>query len=289
MNADAQSTRLGKGLAALIGDVDQEKHAVERARGSRKVPVEFLSPNPNNPRRAFGEEELGDLANSIAEKGIVQPIIARPARHDPERFEIVAGERRWRAAQKAGLHEVPVIVQRIDDREALEIAIIENVQRSDLNPLEEAAGYQQLQEEFTYTQTELAKVIGKSRSHVANTMRLLKLPETVRAWLADGSLSAGHARTLVGHPEPERLARIMVEQRLNVRDAEELVRKPSAKGASSTAPSAKDADTLALEKRISDALGLKFDIRHKDSGGEVRIGYKTLEQLEEICRRLGRS
>jgi ParB family chromosome partitioning protein len=284
-------SRLGRGLAALIGDVDTEKQAVERARGQRRVPIEMLSPNPRNPRKTFAEEELGDLARSIREKGIVQPILARPLGEGGDRFEIIAGERRWRAAQQAGLHEVPVIVHRVDDREALEIAIIENVQRADLNPLEEAEGYSHLIAEFGYTQQALADVIGKSRSHVANTLRLLKLPDSVRAHIQDGRLSAGHARTLVTHEDPELAARAIIKAGMNVREAEALSRRPAAESQQARpgrppAPE-KDADTRALEARIGEVLGLDVEIRHRADGkGEIRLRYASLEQLDYVVARL---
>ena len=283
----AGPSRRGRGHAPRIGRVGTEKSAIERARGQRRVPIEFLRANPRNPRKRFGEEDLADLSNSIREKGIVQPILVRATEEDPERFEIIAGERRWRAAQRAGLHEVPVVVHKVDDREALEIAIIENVQRSDLNALEEAEGYQRLIDEFKYTQAELGDVIGKSRSHVANTLRLLKLPDSVRIMIADGSLSAGHARTLVTHDDPEKIARAIVDSGLNVREAEALTReKPEKKAAHAAAPE-KDADTRAIEKRLSDALGLAVDLRHRAGGsGELRVRYTTLEQLDGIIDRL---
>ncbi len=280
-------SRLGRGLAALIGDVDTEKSALDRARGQRRIPIEFLRPNPRNPRKRFGDDDLADLAASIREKGIVQPILVRATPEDADRFEIIAGERRWRAAQRAGLHEVPVVVHKVGDREALEIAIIENVQRADLNPLEEAEGYQRLIDEFAYTQAELGDVIGKSRSHVANTLRLLKLPNPVQDMIADGSLSAGHARTLVTHDDPENLAREIIESGLNVREAEALMKRPEKTAHEPATASDKDADTRAIEKRLSDALGLAVDLRHKPSGtGELRIRYKTLEQLDGVIDRL---
>jgi ParB family chromosome partitioning protein len=215
--ADQSRSRLGRGLAALIGDVGDESGALERARGLRKVPIEFIRANPRNPRRKFLEEELGELTASVREKGILQPILVRNVPGKPDLFEIIAGERRWRAAQKAGLHEVPVMLLEIGDREALEIAIVENVQRADLNPLEEAAGYESLIEQFKYTQNDLARVVGKSRSHVANTLRLQKLPASVKRYLAEGKLTAGHARALLAHEDPESLAKLIVEEGLNVR------------------------------------------------------------------------
>jgi ParB family chromosome partitioning protein len=283
----AGPSRLGRGLAALIGDVDTEKSTIDRARGQRRVPIEFLRANPRNPRKSFGEEDLADLATSIREKGIFQPILVRATQEDPDRFEIIAGERRWRAAQRAGLHEVPVVVHKVDDREALEIAIIENVQRADLNPLEEAEGYQRLIDDFDYSQAQLGEVIGKSRSHVANTLRLLKLPDSVRTMISDGQLSAGHARTLVTHNEPEKLAKAIVETGLNVREAEALTRKSPKEPRTATPAPEKDADTRAIEKRVSDALGLSVDLRHKSGGGgEFRIHYKTLEQLDGVIGKL---
>jgi ParB family chromosome partitioning protein len=289
MSEDPSRKRLGRGLAALIGEMDKPANPAQQAAPSdRKVPVEFISPNPRNPRRRFAEAELADLAQSIKEHGIVQPIVVRSA--GSGRFEIIAGERRWRAAQQAGLAQVPVIVREVDDRVALELAIIENVQRSDLNPVEEAAGYQSLIEEHQYTQADLAAVIGKSRSHVANTLRLLRLPDDVRQMLTDGALSAGHARTLVTAENPMALAQRIVDEGLSVRQAEALALAPEIKmmpeRKSKAAPRDKDADTLALEKLLSDVTGLGVAINHKEKGGELRISYSTLEQLDELCRRL---
>ncbi|APH70267.1 ParB/RepB/Spo0J family partition protein [Aquibium oceanicum] len=289
MSEDLSRKRLGRGLAALIGEMDKPADPQRASAPSdRKVPIEFLTPNPRNPRRRFPEAELADLAQSIKEHGVVQPIVVRPS--GSSRFEIIAGERRWRAAQLAGLSQVPVIVREVDDRVALELAIIENVQRSDLNPLEEAGGYQSLIEEHQYTQADLAQVIGKSRSHVANTLRLLRLPEEVRQMLTDGALSAGHARTLVTAENPKALAERIVSEGLSVRQAEALAQAPAPGRApetkSSAAPKEKDADTIALEKLLSDAMGLGVAIHHREKGGEVRISYSTLEQLDDLCRRL---
>ena len=286
MAEDAPRRGLGRGLAALIGDVDNEASAIERARSQRRIPIEFLRPNPRNPRKSFGAEDLEDLTSSIRERGIVQPILARRIPGAENRFEIIAGERRWRAAQKAGLHEVPVLVHDVTDKEALELAIVENVQRADLNAMEEALGYQQLIDEFGYTQLALADVIGKSRPHVANTLRLLKLPASVRGLVQEGKISAGHARTLVTAEDPEAAAQRIVEAGLSVRDAEALVQRPEAKK-SRNVTRAKDVDTLSLEKAMSDAIGLAVTIRHKANGtGEVRIAYQTLEQLDAICQRI---
>lgn len=289
MSEDLSRKRLGRGLAALIGEIDKPANPAQQpAPSDRKVPIEFISPNPRNPRRRFSEGELADLASSIKEHGIVQPIVVRPAQGG--RYEIIAGERRWRAAQQAGVSQVPVIVREVDDRVALEIAIIENVQRSDLNPVEEASGYQSLIDEHHYTQADLAQVIGKSRSHVANTLRLLKLPTDVRQMLTDGELSAGHARTLVTAENPLALARRIVSEGLSVRQAEALAQTPNAKPASERKPSdasrEKDADTMALERLLSDVTGLDVAINHKSRGGELRISYSTLEQLDDLCRRL---
>ncbi|WP_163270726.1 ParB/RepB/Spo0J family partition protein [Chelativorans alearense] len=289
MNEDASRKRLGRGLAALIGEMDNPSASEQEAvRADRVAPIEFISPNPRNPRRSFAEDELGDLAQSIREHGIVQPVVVRPAAANG-RFEIIAGERRWRAAQRAGLTEVPVIVRDVDDKVALELAIIENVQRSDLNPIEEARGYQQLMDEHSYTQADLGQVIGKSRSHVANTLRLLKLPSAVSDLIVDGSLTAGHARTLVTAADPASLAKRIVEQGLSVRQAEALAAAPDAEPTpGGAARREKDADTLSLEKLLSDHIGMKVTIGHKDKGGELRIAYRTLEQLDELCRLLQR-
>ena len=280
--------RLGRGLAALLGDVAEPELAGERS-GIRHVPVEFLKPNPRNPRRSFAEAELADLAASVKEKGIVQPILARPVKGAFNQFEIIAGERRWRAAQRAGLHDVPVLVQDVSDREALELAIIENVQRADLNALEEALGYDSLMSEFSYTQQDLAQIIGKSRSHVANTLRLLKLPESVQALLRDGRLTAGHARALVGAGDPEALARRIVEEGLTVRDIEALAQapKPADPSKGGRPKKAKDADTVALERSLTERLGLAVSIEHRsDHSGEVRVRYQSLDQLDEILKLL---
>jgi len=290
MNDDPSRRRLGRGLAALIGEMDTVAPAAEKPRTAAdgKVPIEFISPNPRNPRRQFGDADLTDLAQSIREHGVVQPVVVRPAPGQDGRYEIIAGERRWRASQRAGLAEIPVIVREVDDRTALELAIIENVQRADLNPIEEAQGYQQLIDEHGYSQADLGQVIGKSRSHVANTLRLLRLPDVIRDMLVDGALSAGHARTLVTAQDPAGLAKRIVEDGLSVRQAEALAQMPPAQQREPrpAAAAQKDADMLALEKLLSDATGMKVTIAHKDRGGELRIAYRTLEQLDELCRRL---
>ena len=283
-------SRLGRGLASLIGDMGAETNAPpERPRaGQRRVAIEFLHPNPRNPRRHFAAAELDELAASIKERGVIQPIAVRPAPGATGMFEIIAGERRWRAAQRAGIHDVPVVVLEVNDAEALELAIIENVQREDLNALEEANGYQALGDEFKYGQDDIAKVVGKSRSHVTNMLRLLKLPDFVQAFIRRGELSAGHARALIGHPHAEALARDIVARGLNVRQVEMLVREQPASSRAPRKPAVKDADTAALEKRLTDVLGLKVAIDHKGEHGSVHIAYRDLDQLDEIVKRLER-
>jgi ParB family chromosome partitioning protein len=280
-------TRLGRGLAALIGDMATLEGArvTESSSGSKKLPVEFIIANRANPRRTFDPEQLEELANSIREKGVMSPLLVRPT-DDPNIFELIAGERRWRASQMAGLHDVPVIVREVDDKEALELAIIENVQRADLNALEEAMGYGQLIEQFDYTQQDLAQVIGKSRSHVANTLRLLKLPEDVRSMVASGTLSAGHARTLITTEDPGHLARQIIDRGLSVREAEALSQQREPVRPKPREETSRDADTVALERRLSDALGLSVSLNHSEKGGKVEIRYKTLEQLDNICGKL---
>jgi ParB family chromosome partitioning protein len=290
MAEEAPRSRLGRGLAALIGDAGDESGAIDRARGQRRVPIEFLRPNPRNPRRHFNDMELDELSTSIRAKGILQPILVRAVSGAADAYEIIAGERRWRAAQRAGLHDVPVLLLEIGDKEALEIAIIENVQRADLNPLEEAMGYDSLIEQFSYAQADLAKIVGKSRSHIANTLRLMKLPDSVKRYLAEGKLTAGHARALLASDNPEALARQIIEKGLNVRDVEALAgaqAEARGKTAKRRPRGAKSADVRALEKKLSEILGLQVEINHRASGGDLRIRYRTLEQLDAVCRKLG--
>jgi ParB family chromosome partitioning protein len=291
-SAEGAPPRLGRGLAALLGGAETLA-AATRTRGQQKIPIEFLRPNPRNPRRNFSEESLDELAASIKEKGVIQPLLARPLAGIADAYEIIAGERRWRAAQRAGLHEVPIISFEADDRQALELAIIENVQRADLDPLEEAAGYERLGDEFLYTQADLAKVIGKSRSHVSNSLRLLKLPERTKTLLREGKISAGHARVLLSVAEPDALAEKIVAQNLSVRDAEKLLEgaseNSSAKGQGPRKRGAKekDADTRAMEKKLMEQLGMNVTITHREGeAGEVAVRYKTFDQLEFLCRRL---
>ncbi len=275
---------LGRGLSALIG----EEGAASSPKGDatsrvpRTLPVGWLHPNPLQPRKNFGAEELGELANSIREKGVLQPILVRPTARGPEIFEIVAGERRWRAAQLAHLHDVPVVVRELSDAESLELAIIENVQRADLNAMEEANAYQELIDRFDYTQERLAQEMGKSRSHIANSVRLLKLPAAVQVLVREGKLSAGHARTLIGAANAEARAKEIIAKFLTVRQAEQRSEKKPR-----SPPSQSSADVRALESSLSDLLGLKVEIIHKAlTGGEVRITYKTLEQLDDVIQRL---
>ena len=293
--AQAKSERrgLGRGLSALMADVDvaPSRDSKGTARKAETlIPVDRIEPNPDQPRRTFTEEALAELSASIAEKGIIQPLILRKNPRRADGFEIVAGERRWRAAQRARLHEVPAIVRELDDTEVLEIAIIENIQRADLNAVEEAAGYRQLMDRFGHTQERLAEALGKSRSHIANLLRLLTLPEAVLDMLRGGDLSAGHARALVTADDAASLARIVVREGLSVRQTEKLaksgkVAKPKNENA---APSDKDADTRALESDLSAALGMSVTINHPPGqpSGTLTIRYRDLEQLDDVCRRL---
>ncbi len=294
MSEQDKQDRLGRGLSALIDKIDIERFESDTGQNPpRELPIEFLRPNPHQPRKVFGSDVLEELAVSIRAHGILQPIIVRPVAGERDAYQIVAGERRWRAAQRAAVHSVPVIVRDLTDSETLELSMIENVQRSDLNAIEEARGYHVLMEEFGHTQEQLAKVVGKSRSHVANTLRLLTLPQTVQDLVSDGRLTAGHGRALLRAPEPDRLADRIVKETLSVRQAEALAADEQAEDSHVTRPpprsTEKDADTLALEQNVSNALGLKVTIGHQgERGGDVRIHYKTLEQLDDVCRRLSR-
>ena len=292
--ADEARSRLGRGLASLIGDVGGEAAKAERSRAHRRVPIEFLRANPHNPRKSFSNPELDELAQSIKEHGVIQPIVVRGIRGTVDSFEIIAGERRWRAAQRVGLHEVPIVTVEVSDTDALEIMIIENVQRADLNAIEEARGYQSLANEYRRSADDIAKVVGKSRSHVANMMRLTKLPDSVQELIANGDLSAGHARALINAKDAAELAERVIKDGLSVRQTEELARgeggvtaKPQHKvRAGGAARPQKDPDTVALEKRVSDALGMAVSIDHRGEGGAVHVRYAALEQLDEIVRRL---
>lgn len=279
---------LGRGLSALMSEVREEAMPAEGApprRADLRIPVEKLHPNPNQPRRSFREDALEELAASVREKGIIQPIIVRESKEGSGTYEIVAGERRWRAAQMARLHEVPVLVRDLDDSEVLELAIIENVQRADLNPVEEAQGYRQLMDRFGHTQEKLAEALGKSRSHIANLLRLLNLPDEVLGYLRDGKLSAGHARALVVVENPAALARRVVAEGLSVREVEKLAKGatgPERRQAPRTPE--KDADTRALEGELSANLRMKVAIEHKEGAGTVTIRFTSLEELDDLCR-----
>jgi ParB family chromosome partitioning protein len=287
--ADDGRSRLGRGLASLIGQTDTDTKTLERGRSQRRVPIAFLKQNPRNPRRNFSDADLDELAASIKERGIIQPIVVRAAKGAVDSYEIIAGERRWRAAQRAGLHEVPIHSIEVNDDEALQLAIIENVQRTDLNALEEARGYQSLVNDFQHTHDDIARAVGKSRVHITNTLRLLKLPESIQVHVHSGALSAGHARILVGLPNAEALAQEIISRGLNVRQVELLVRggdKEPVKESTPKPPVKKNADTVALEKRLSDALGLKVSIEDHAGRGVLQIHYRTLEQLDAVLQRL---
>jgi ParB family chromosome partitioning protein len=262
-----------------------------RAAGVLEAPIEKVRPNPEQPRKTFRPEELEELAASIREKGVLQPILARPAPGEPGVYQIIAGERRWRAAQKAELHTIPVLVRDLADHEVMEVALIENIQRADLNALEEARAYGMMTERFGHSPEAIARVVGKSRSHVANTLRLTRLPPTVQAHVEEGRLSAGHARALLDLDDAPALAERIIAQGLNVRQTEALARsagKTGGRGGKARVPATKDADTRALEADLEDMLGLKVEILDHDGAGEVRLFYETLEQLDEVCSRLSR-
>lgn len=286
MVAETKRRNLGKGLSALLGEASEDYAKLDRVRSPRAVPIELLRPSPYQPRHLMSEEDLADLARSVAEKGILQPILVRRHADEPDAFEIIAGERRWRAAQMAQLHEVPVVVKDLSDREALEIALIENLQRQDLSPLEEAEGYRRLMEEFTHTQEDLARSISKSRSHVANMMRLLGLPEPVKKMLDGGELSAGHARALLGAEDAGVLARQVVKRGLNVRQTEKLVKAGRGAGRSRPKTAEKDVDTVALERDLSNLLGLAVEVKLRADGGSLILHYRSLDQLDDILHRL---
>jgi len=297
--AEQQAGRrgLGRGLSALLGESDPALSAADpgaagESQGSLEIAIELLRRNPDQPRRYFDEADLEDLAASIREKGILQPILVRPAPGAAGEYQIVAGERRWRAAQRAGLHKVPILVREFDDLDVLEIGIIENVQRADLNPLEEANGYKALMDRFGRTQDVVALTVGKSRSHVANMLRLLNLPEGVREHLVEGRISIGHARAIASAPDPAFLAEAIVKHGLSVRQAEQMARKaadrptrPTGRTSKSAAAPA-NADVAAIEHDLAEALGLAVQLIYNDGKGEVRIRYETLDQLDDICQRL---
>lgn len=295
MSSMAEGRRgLGRGLSALLGESDVENPAgsAGEAPGAREIPIELIHRNPDQPRRRFAEAEIAELADSIREKGVLQPVLVRPAPGMAGEYQLVAGERRWRAAQQAGLRAMPALIRELDDKQVLEIAIVENVQREDLGPIEESLSYRALIEKFGRTQEEVAQVVGKSRPHVANALRLLNLPAEVQALLADGQLTAGHARALIGSVNPLGLAEEVIARGLNVRDTEALVKRgaPEKKSAGSgNRRTGKVTDTLDLEESLSEVLGLVVDIRDQGGKGELRIQYATLEQLDDLCRRLMRA
>jgi len=297
MTRRAERKGLGRGLSALLGDAGEgevmlDDRPAEPDRDTpTSAPIEMLHPNPNQPRRDFSGPELEELAASIRKRGVIQPVIVRPDPIRPGDYQIVAGERRWRAAQRAQLHNVPVVVRDLDDRTVLEVALIENIQRADLNPVEEATGYKALIDAHSYTQENLAEIVGKSRSHLANTLRLLGLPDPVLAMLREGKLTAGHARALIGAPDPAALARTAVARQLTVRQLEALAqRRPGAdsRRRRKRPMPEKDADTRLLEGDLSAAIGLRVSIDHSvsDGSGELRIRYRSLDDLDRVCRKL---
>ena len=286
MAEEDKRTNLGRGLSALLGDEATDHAEAGPSSDTKTVPIEFLHPGRYQPRHEVDDAQLKDLGDSIREKGILQPILVRRHPDEANVFEIIAGERRWRAAQLVQLHEVPIIVHDFSDREALEVALVENLQRQDLSPLEEAEGYNRLMEEFAHTQVDLAKALGKSRSHVANTMRLLGLPDAVKAMLDDRSLSAGHARALLNTKNAVTLARRVVRRGLSVRQTEKMVQDQGKRPKPQTTGGGKDTDTLALERDLSNLLGLKVEIKFQGAGGTLVFHYATLEQLDDILHRL---
>lgn len=298
MREEGKRRSLGRGLSALLGEETEDYATLDKVRQTKTVPLEFLKPGRYQPRRHFDEAAMQMLVDSVREKGVLQPLLVR---RDPEistMFEIIAGERRWRAAQLAQLHEVPVVIRELDDREALELALVENIQRQDLTPLEEADGYRRLLDEFGHTQEDLAKAVGKSRSHVANMLRLLALPDPIKRMVEEGSLTAGHARALLTADDPTSLATQVMQQGLNVRQTEQLAQTAKAatgKGKSgggagtasgASAPTDKDPDTVALERDLSALLGLRVSIEFEGRGGSLTVHYRTLDQLDDVLRRL---
>ncbi|HSV04580.1 MAG TPA: ParB/RepB/Spo0J family partition protein [Phenylobacterium sp.] len=280
---------LGRGLSALLGE-SEAAGAPAAGEGPREIPIELIHRNPEQPRTLFAEAELAELADSIREKGVLQPILVRSSRLQPGEYQIVAGERRWRAAQAAGLVSVPALVREMGDSQAFEIAIVENVQRADLNPLEEAKAYAALMGRMQYTQDETAKVVGKSRSHVANTLRLAILPPSVQAHLMAGRLTAGHARAIATAADPEALAEVIVARGLSVREAEALAKGKADRPKKASGPRRpKDADTHALEADLEEVLGMSVEINDRGGAGELKVRYATLEQLDDLCRRLTRA
>jgi ParB family chromosome partitioning protein len=288
MIEETRKRGLGRGLSALLGDDGEDYTRLEQVRATREVPIESLEPNRYQPRQRFDDGELNELVDSIREIGVLQPILVRKIAGADDSYEIVAGERRWRAAQRAHLHHVPVVIKDLDDTQSLKIALVENIQREDLSAIEEADGYSRLMEEFNLTQEDVARAVGKSRSHVANTVRLLGLPDAVKEMMLEGAISAGHGRALLVSGDPEGLAQRIVEQGLTVRQVEEIVRGPvETHGKDETKTrEGKDASTRELERDLTRATGMRVTISHRGEGGSVKIDYKTLEQLDDLCRRL---
>ena len=275
---------LGRGLSSLMGDTETVQTKNSNVGQETKIPIANLKPSPSQPRRLFNKNSINELADSIKAKGLVQPLVVRPSPSDSNSYEIIAGERRWRAAQIAQLHEVPVVIRNFNDTEALEIAIIENVQRSDLSPIEEAAGYKRLIENHGHTQEDLSGIVGKSRSHIANIIRLLSLPQSIQDMITEGKISSGHARAIMNSAFPEQLAEKIINENLSVRDAENLAKD---KKVGIKKLKLKDPDTIDLENKISEKLGLAININHKGKkGGSIKIDYKTLDQLEMITQKL---
>lgn len=287
MSAKEVNPRLGRGLASLLGDAAAQPRGGQSG-SIRDIPVEHLEPSPFQPRRDMDPAALSDLVDSIKARGILQPLLARPHPTTPGRFQIIAGERRWRASQQAGLHEVPVLVRELTDSDTMAAALVENLQRQDLNAIEEAEGYRRLLDEFGMTQDRLAEAVGKSRSHIANTMRLLNLPNTVREELKKGTITAGHARALLAHPEPEKAALAVISRGLNVRQTEALSGKKAELSRLQPARKVKDQETEALERELSAHLGLKVDINFDGKGGSIRLTYGSLDQLDSIVTLLNR-
>ena len=292
-----RSRELGRGLSALMADVETNIDINKTMPGMKSsvssVPIENIHPNPDQPRRIFKSDNLGDLANSIRTTGVLQPLLVRPSSKGPDHYEIIAGERRWRASQIAQIHELPVIIKDFSDKEVLEVAIIENIQRTDLNAIEEAAGYRQLMDKFGHTQEHMAEALGKSRSHIANLLRLLSLPDDVQQLLMDEKLSSGHARALITCDNPSLLAKAVVAKGLSVRETERLAKKAVSyladgkkEQGKQLSVSVKDADTKALEGDLSAATGMKVIVNHQENteSGNIIISYKTLEQLDDLCR-----
>ena len=296
---EPQRTNLGRGLSALLGEDSENYSELEQARTAKTLPIEKLHPNPKQPRQSFPTEALQSLADSIAANGVLQPILVRRHTQRPDEYEIIAGERRWRAAQIAKVHKVPVVIREIDDGRALELALVENLQREDLTPIEEAEAYSRLMEQFGHSQDALGKAVGKSRSHIANSLRLLSLSDPIKAMIEAGNLSAGHARTLIGIDEAEALAQEIVSRGLSVRETEALVRARKGESGDSSATRqaqkakpqvGKDADTLSLERQLSEVLGLKvsIDVKGPEGSGSLTVHYDSLEQLDDVLERLNR-